>query len=230
MCLKTNDRFESQGGRTKNSNRSAIVRHIVLVTLMADQTICLFRHGETVWNTENRRQGHSDSPLTEKGRRQALANARRLRRYQSLDQGVAVFASPLGRARQTALIIVEELGLSAEAIVYEPQLMESSFGIWEGLTDDEIKVRFPDEWQARTTDKWSVPAPSGESYADVQARVSDWYNGASLADTSIVVCHGLTSRVFRGIYAGLSHKQVFDLPEPHEGYFELRNGSVRYIK
>ena len=227
----TNDRFEWRCGGTKSITKSLKSRHEFMADGLAiNKTIYLFRHGETVWNKDNRRQGHSDSPLTERGRLQALNNARRLRRQRTLKEGVSVYSSPLGRAKQTALIIVEALGLSSDVIVYEPELMESSFGIWEGLTDEEIKMRYPDSWQARTTDRWYVPAPSGESYADVEARVSAWYTRISLPETTIVVCHGLTSRVFRGIYAGLSHQQVFDLPEPHEGYFELSDGSMRYVE
>ena len=190
------------------------------------QTIYLFRHGETEWNAENRRQGQLDSPLTEKGRLQALHNAQSLKRQRTLQGDVTVFCSPLGRAKQTASIIVKELKLPIESIYYDDRLMESSFGSWEGLSDNEIATKFPESWNARTADRWNVRPPSGESYADVHARVSDWYASVSLAQTNLIVCHGLTSRVFRGIYADLTHEQVFSLPEPHEGYFELVDGKI----
>lgn len=128
-------------------------------------TIYLFRHGETDWNVEGRRQGRLVSPLTQGGEFQAEKNAMRVRKRLSLDADVAFFASPLGRARQTALIMAKELGIPEQAIVFEPRLMECSFGVWEGLTTSEIKARYLDEWRARSKDKWNVPAPSGESYA-----------------------------------------------------------------
>lgn len=196
----------------------------------ANTKIYLFRHGETEWNSQSRRQGHLDSPLTRRGRLQAEQNAKRLRRQFSFGGEVAVFASPLGRARHTALIMVEVLGLSEAAIQYEPRLMECSFGTWEGLTTSEIKARYPEEWRARSEDKWNVAAPSGESYADVNARVSEWYEEVSLAETSLVVCHGLTSRVFRGIYADLSQHQVFELKEPQDGFFELSNQTEVFVE
>lgn len=196
---------------------------------MASQRIFLFRHGETVWNAEKRRQGHLDTSLTETGRLQARQNANRLRDHATLDGELAVYSSPLGRAKHTSEIIVGELGLSANTIAYDDRLMEASFGAWDGLTDDEVTLRYPDLWQARSADKWDVRPPSGESYADVHARIVDWYGSADLAETTLVVCHGLTSRVFRGIYAGLSHAQVFALPEPHEGFFELQDGAIKYI-
>lgn len=192
--------------------------------------IYLFRHGETEWNTQGRRQGHSDSPLSPRGRRQAKQNARRLRHHCSLDGRVVVFASPLGRARQTAFIMIKQLGLSEEMIVYEPRLMECSFGLWEGLTTSEIKTRYPEEWQRRLSDKWNVPAPSGESYADVHERVSEWYTEALFSEKTIVVSHGLTSRVFRGIYADLSQQQVFELHEPQDGFFEMCNLTATFFE
>ncbi|WP_366140937.1 histidine phosphatase family protein [uncultured Ruegeria sp.] len=159
----------------------------------SNTAIYLLRHGETDWNIQGRRQGHLDSPLTQRGEFQAEKNAMRLRKRMSLDREVAFFASPLGRARQTALIMAKDLGTPEQTIVFGSRLMECSFGIWEGLTTSEIKARYPEEWRARSKDKWNVPAPSGESYADVHARVSAWCEEASLAETNLVVCHGLTS-------------------------------------
>ena len=121
------------------------------------------------------------------------------------------------------------LELPEDEIVYEPRLMEASFGIWEGLTETEIRAQFPASLKARSDNRWNVPAPSGESYADVQARVADWYAQASLAETTIVVCHGLTSRVFRGIYADIPKEQVINLPEPQDAYFELQGGTIALV-
>lgn len=194
-------------------------------------TIYLFRHGETDWNVAGRLQGHLDSPLTPRGQRQAAENAKRLRLQWSPDDGeYAVFASPLGRTRHTALIMAKELGIPEQAIVYEPRLMECSFGVWEGLTTSEIKARYPDAWRARSKDKWNVPAPSGESYADLHVRLSAWYEEVSFAETNLVVCHGLASRVLRGIYSNFSRHQVFDLKEPQDGYFELRDRTEVFVK
>ena len=52
--------------------------------------------------------------------------------------------------------------------------MESSFGKWEGLTDHEV-AELSDSWKARTADRWNTRPPSGESYADVNSRVGEWY-------------------------------------------------------
>ena len=197
---------------------------------MTGPTIYLFRHGETEWNVQERRQGQLDTPLTDRGKLQALQNARRLSEQRALNGPNVMYCSPLGRAKQTAAIIANELKLSQDAIQYDDRLMESSFGEWEGLTDQQIADQFPESWQRRNADRWNVRPPSGESYADVHARVAEWYASTSLKTTTLIVCHGLTSRVLRGVYAGLTHTQVFALPEPHEGCFELTKGQVTYLK
>ena len=60
-------------------------------------------------------------------------------------------------------------------------------------------------------DRWNTRPPSGESYADVNCRVSEWYKEVEFAKTTLVICHGLTSRVLRGIYMGLTHQEVLVL-------------------
>ena len=119
----------------------------------SNHVICLFRHGETERNVEGKRQEHLDPPLTQKGELQAGENAKRLRQRISSNEGFSFFASPLGRARRTASIMAAELEICEQAIIYEPRLMECSFGAWEGLTTSEIRAGFPNEWQARSLDK-----------------------------------------------------------------------------
>jgi uncharacterized phosphatase len=99
-------------------------------------TILLVRHGETDWNLERRVQGHSDTPLNETGRAQAIALADALE-GKEID---AVYSSDLLRAHETARVTAERRGLAVTAI---RDLRERNFGTWEGLTDQEIFERFP---------------------------------------------------------------------------------------
>jgi 2,3-bisphosphoglycerate-dependent phosphoglycerate mutase len=93
-------------------------------------TLLLVRHGETDWNAEGRLQGHTDRPLNDFGRRQALRLAEEL----DGEEIHALYASDLARARETAEILGGRLGLP---VVLDPDLREKDWGSWEGLTSVE---------------------------------------------------------------------------------------------
>jgi broad specificity phosphatase PhoE len=120
-------------------------------------TILLVRHGETDWNLERRVQGHTDRPLNATGRAQAEALADELA-DERLD---AVYSSDLARAYETARLVAARHGLP---VVLVPELREKDFGTWEGLTDEEIRLRFPDAAPGRV---WG----DAETYEAMSARV-----------------------------------------------------------
>lgn len=93
-------------------------------------TLLLVRHGETDWNADGRLQGQTDRPLNEYGRRQARQLADEL----AGEEFEAIYASDLSRARETAEIVGERLGLS---VALDPDLREKDWGTWEGLTPVE---------------------------------------------------------------------------------------------
>ena len=88
-------------------------------------TLLLVRHGETDWNAEGRLQGHTDRPLSDYGRRQA----RRLAEELEGEELEAIYSSDLARARETAEIVGEWLGLPT---LLDPDLREKDWGTWEG--------------------------------------------------------------------------------------------------
>jgi broad specificity phosphatase PhoE len=90
-------------------------------------TLLLARHGETDWNADGRLQGQTDRPLSDYGRRQA----RRLAEELADEELEAIYASDLSRARETADIVGERLGLP---VALDPDLREKDWGTWEGLT------------------------------------------------------------------------------------------------
>jgi broad specificity phosphatase PhoE len=90
-------------------------------------TLLLVRHGETDWNADGRLQGHTDRPLSDFGRRQAQQLAAELEG----DELEAIYSSDLTRARETAEIVGERLGLP---VALDPDLREKDWGSWEGLT------------------------------------------------------------------------------------------------
>jgi broad specificity phosphatase PhoE len=125
-------------------------------------TIFLARHGESDWNVEKRFQGHSDRPLTERGRKQAHALAD-LVASEKID---AVYTSPLGRARETAEIVAARAGLEPEAL---PELREVDTGSWSGLSRADVEARFPEgftRWRAGRSG-WE----DGETYEEMAQRV-----------------------------------------------------------
>ncbi|MCH3987171.1 MAG: histidine phosphatase family protein [Lachnospiraceae bacterium] len=105
------------------------------------------RHGQTVWNVENKICGATDSPLTELGRQQAEELAQKI-----CDSGIhidEILYSPLSRAADTALIIAAKTGIVARE---EKRLTEQNFGKWEGTARDgadfkESKKHFADSYE-----------------------------------------------------------------------------------
>jgi broad specificity phosphatase PhoE len=106
--------------------------------------LLLARHAETDWNRDHRWQGHSDPPLNETGRRQARELAERLER----ENLQAIYSSDAARARETAKIVASRLSLPVQT---DARLREASFGEWEGLTRQQIRQRYADDfahWEA----------------------------------------------------------------------------------
>ena len=100
------------------------------------QRYYLVRHGVTEWNRAMRFQGHTDIPLDSEGRQQALKIGARIAALP--EPPVAVYASDLSRARNTAEAIAAPLGLT---VVTTPELRETCLGAWEGLNRAEIEAR-----------------------------------------------------------------------------------------
>jgi probable phosphoglycerate mutase len=146
----------------------------------------LVRHGETDWNLENRVQGQTDRPLNATGLEQARALATRLAK----EQFVAVFASDLVRARDTAGIVAHVHGLD---VTVDPDLREKNFGTWEGLTSVEIMERFPDAVPGRWGDGETSEAVTERAISAID-RVRDLHPVGKV----LVVSHGGPIRAILG--------------------------------
>jgi broad specificity phosphatase PhoE len=163
---------------------------------MPAPTIYYIRHGETAWNAEGRLQGAQDTSLNDLGRRQAahaggiLADL--FARDGRSEQAPAYVASPLGRARSTMELVRGALRLPPHDYTIDDRLREIGYGDWEGSTLSQMRARDPEVFARRQVDKWTVSPPGGETYAEVQIRVRDWYDSV-LVDT-VAVAHGGTAR------------------------------------
>lgn len=161
--------------------------------------VILIRHGESVWNNEGRIQGWSDSPLSERGREQAALVARRL-----AAAGIsAVYASPLLRARETADVIADKLGLKVEV---DERLKELMLGELEGLTSEEVREQYPHVAHGWREDAWWVPIPGGERFRAFRRRVVEAMNEITerhADETIAVVAHGGSIGVWLAELLGL---------------------------
>ncbi len=125
--------------------------------------IFLVRHGATVLTDEDRFAGATDVPLSEVGREQATRLALRL----SEEEIAAAYASPLGRAAETARILARPHRLEVELM---PELREISHGRWEEMTRREVDERFPEEAAAWNDDPYTFAPEGGESGLAATAR------------------------------------------------------------
>lgn len=128
--------------------------------------ILLVRHGETDWNVAQRIQGSTDTPLNETGIMQARKLAEELAKRET--PIIGVYTSKLERAAKTAECVAEKIG--KECIVL-PGLEEINFGLWEGITWEQVEEQFPEEFQTWRQNRRYEHPPKGESYQELVERV-----------------------------------------------------------
>jgi broad specificity phosphatase PhoE len=156
--------------------------------------LLVVRHGQTDWNRDERWQGHGGPGLNDRGRRQAVQLAARLRRLAP----VATYASDLRRAVETAHL------LTGADPTLEPRLREVDVGSWTGLTREEVAERDPGgyaRWAAGETG-WS----DGETYQQMHDRVAavvDELADRHTGETILLVAHGGTVRATAAHAVGL---------------------------
>ena len=189
--------------------------------------IYLARHGQTEWNREGRMQGRMESALTPLGVRQAKAMAALLGDLIERDPPAPwrLVSSPSGRARATAELISQRLGMAVE---FDERLVEIGVGEWEGRLREEIAHLHPEKFASR---EWFFGAPGGEAFEEVWARVSGW-----LAEQPpepdrrvIAVSHGVAGRLLRGAYAGLARQETLNQDVPQDAVFRLVGGNIHRL-
>lgn len=150
-----------------------------------NKTIYLVRHGCTVSNQRGVYAGSSKEGLTEKGAAHADALGRKMAKW-----GIeSIYTSPVGRAVQTAEILNKHIG--AELTV-EPDLDEMKLGPWEGLSENVVAQRYPNElrmWQSQPS---KLRLRERETLEDIQSRAVNAINKISehhFCTTSLAVTH-----------------------------------------
>lgn len=175
--------------------------------------ILLARHGETDDNVPPLRfQGQRDTPLNDNGRAQARELAERVAAHEPPIG--SLWASDLSRARETAEIVGERIGLTPRL---DARLREGWRGEWEGFLFDEIAASDPERYAA-----WRNPDadvgfqfPGGETLAQQQERVLDALTDAAAGELpTLLVCHGGSIRTMlcRRDSRGLAAFHTFEVP------------------
>lgn len=191
---------------------SGFLPHMILPEIFA------LRHGQTEWNARGLLQGHLDSPLTATGIEQAKAQGRLLAAL-DLPSGICAISSPLGRAVQTAEIALAPLGM---AFGTDENLAEQMMGDWQGISWAEIEHSWPNLYKAhQALFEVSFQAPGGESFVDVKQRVQRFING--LNTPAIIISHGVTLNVLRGLVCDLSFQDMSQLSHSHGDIFHLKD-------
>jgi len=201
----------------------------MVLELPVGLTLYFARHGQTRANVEGRFQGHTiDTPLTNLGIAQAHDVGRILRREIADLARVARVSSPLPRARTTIEIVLADCGLPPEAYTIDERIIEIDLGSWDGLTKAEARALDPAAYDAREADKWNVRSLSSrENYSDVAARAESWV--ADLKGDTFAISHGAFTRILRGLFAGLSWKEMSDLDEPQGCVFRVKGSLVERL-
>lgn len=172
--------------------------------------IYLARHGETQWNVERRMQGWGDSALTNLGQSQALRHGKLLSR----ERVSRIFASDLGRVRQTLTLVKEHCKADFR---FDANLRECNMGQWEGQRVEDIQQEWQVEYGQWRQDSERFSPPDGESINDMKSRVSKVLSAVKAATESRVafVTHGITTRVLLDLLIGLTDQQKQQLRVPN---------------
>jgi probable phosphoglycerate mutase len=181
--------------------------------------ICIIRHGETDWNVEKRIQGHTDVPLNETGRTQALAMA-----FNAAHQRfAAIYSSDLVRAIETAQALAQREDQEVKLL---PQLRERHFGLFQGITAEQGAALHPAAYAHYVARDPDYDFETGESLRRFAERVADgidWLVRHHSGQTIAAVSHsGVLDVVYRRATGRpLSTPRVFVSPNSALNWFHF---------
>ena len=156
------------------------------------------RHGQTVWNVENKICGATDIPLTELGHQQAIATGKKI-----VEEGIQadeILYSPLSRAAETARHISEITGIPARM---EPRLIEQNFGKWESTARDGLEFK-------KAKEDFCCRYDGGESMLHLAQRIYnllDDVKAESDEKTYILVAHNGIARVVQSYFYEMTNEE-----------------------
>lgn len=173
--------------------------------------LILVRHGQSLWNLEDRFTGWVDVPLTEKGRAEAVKAGEKLKEI-SID---VAYTSGLQRAQLTLELIQQGMGREIP-VIRDPALNERHYGDLQGLNKTRTAAKFGDEQVKIWRRSFDIPPPNGESLKDTAARTLPFFRACILGDIAqgkdvLVVAHGNSNRSIVMEIEDLTPEQILEV-------------------
>lgn len=177
--------------------------------------LVIVRHGQSVWNLENRFTGETDVPLTELGREEARAAGVKLKAI-PFAHG---FTSILQRAIDTMTLVLEEARQEQLPVTRSRALNERNYGRLQGQNKKDIAAIYGDEQVAIWRRSYSIRPPGGESLADTADRVIPFYKSSIEPllredENVLIVAHGNSLRALMMFLENIDEKAIADVDLP----------------
>ncbi|MER3496994.1 MAG: 2,3-bisphosphoglycerate-dependent phosphoglycerate mutase [Armatimonadota bacterium] len=174
--------------------------------------LILIRHGQSLWNLQDRFTGWVDVPLTEVGHEEAR-RAGELLKAHSFD---VAYTSELQRAQVSLDIILEVTGRTDTPVIRNKALNERMYGDLEGLNKERTREKYGPELVKIWRRSYDIPPPNGESLKDTAARTIAFFERCILGDVAdgrdvLVVAHGNSNRSIIMHIEKLSPKEIIEM-------------------
>ena len=183
-------------------------------------TLVIFRHGQSLWNLENKFTGWVDVDLSPKGVEEAKAAGEKLKGF-TFDYA---YASDLIRAQNTLKISLEAAGHKPITPIYNKALNERMYGDLQGLNKAETAAKYGDEQVKIWRRSYDTPPPNGESLKDTAARVIPYFESEIVPKLKagkniIIAAHGNSLRALIMYLEKMTPAQILE--------FEIGTGIPR---
>lgn len=174
-------------------------------------TLIIFRHGQSVWNLENKFTGWVDVELTEKGVQEAKNAGEKLKPF-TFD---LAFASDLKRAQNTLKMALEVAGQPNVPTTFNKALNERMYGDLQGLDKTETANKFGEEQVKIWRRSYDIAPPNGESLKDTAARVIPYYQAEiepklKEGKNIVIAAHGNSLRALIMHLEHMSPEQILE--------------------
>ena len=199
-------------------------------------TLIIFRHGQSIWNLENKFTGWVDVDLSPKGVEEAKAAGEKLKGF-TFDYA---YASALKRAQDTLTLALQTAGHKPLTPIYDQALNERMYGDLQGLNKAETAQKYGDAQVKIWRRSFDVPPPNGESLKDTAARVLPYFESEIIpklkAGKNIVIAaHGNSLRALIMYLEKMTPEQILEfeigtgVPRIYELDSDLKIKSVKNL-